>query len=43
VTAARVLGGQMDCYDWQQMNVQLIPRNVKVDPERPEYHRTVSV
>ena len=43
VTAAKVLAGQHDCYDWQSMNVQLIPRNVKVDPERPEYHRAVAV
>lgn len=43
VTAARVMAGQMESYDWQQINVQLIPRNVKVDPERPEYHRTVAV
>jgi len=43
VTSAKVLAGQHDCYDWQSMNVQLIPRNVKVDPERPEYHRTVAV
>lgn len=43
VTTAKVLAGQHDSYDWQSMNVQLIPRNVKVDPERPEYHRTVAV
>ena len=43
VTTSKVLAGQHDSYDWQSMNVQLIPRNVKVDPERPEYHRTVAV
>ena len=43
VTTAKKLAGQHDSYDWQSMNVQLIPRNVKVDPERPEYHRTVAV
>lgn len=43
VMAARILGGQLDSYEFQSLNVQLIPRNVKLDPERPEYHRTIAV
>lgn len=43
VPAAKILGGQIDSYGYPKISVQLIPRNLKIDPERPEYHRTVAV
>ncbi len=43
VLSARLLGGQIDTAQDPTLTVQLIPRNVKVDPERPEYHRVVIV
>jgi len=43
VPAAKILAGQLDSYGYQSLNVQVIPRTLKVDPERPEYHRTVAV
>lgn len=43
IPAARVMSGQRDSYQWESRQVQLVPRSVKVDPERPEYHRTVCV
>ena len=43
VPAAKILGGQIDSYGCTKLSVQLIPRNLKIDPERPEYHRTVAV
>jgi gephyrin len=43
VPAARVMAGHRDTYYWDSRPVQVVPRSVKVDPERPEYHRTVCV
>ena len=43
VVAAKLMAGQLDSYQWQSLNVQVIPRNIKLDPERPEYHRVVAV
>ncbi len=43
VPAARVMSGQRDSHMWESRQVQVVPRSVKVDPERPEYHRTVCV
>lgn len=43
VTAARVMAGHVDSYAWDSRQVQVVPRSVKVDPERPEYHRTICI
>ena len=43
VTAAKILAGQHDNCSFQSINVQFIPRNVKLDLERPEYHRAVTI
>ncbi|CDW71322.1 molybdopterin biosynthesis [Stylonychia lemnae] len=43
IRAAKYLSGQFDTYQNHLIKVQLIPRNVKLDKERPEYHRAVAV
>lgn len=43
VPAAKLLAGHLDSHTYPSLTVQLIPRSVKVDPERPEYHRVVIV
>lgn len=43
VRAAKILSGQLDRCDNQTIQVQLIPKTVKLDRERPEYHRVVAI
>ena len=45
IPAAKILMGQNDSFGYLELhsNVQLIPRKVKLDKERPEYHRVILI
>ena len=43
IMAAKILAGQHESHYLQVVNVQLLPKQVKLDKERPEYHRTVAI
>lgn len=43
VPAAKLLCGRKEASHYQTTAVQLVPKTVKLDPERPEYHRAIAI